>query len=126
MLKKIIAIVLIVGLVCWLGALTLQLRDNVPQAQRMITEKIEEFKALGFDALAQEIGTGPVIEYVSIGSRAYPLTYTIERVPDTQNSSLQTLKIQGGIDCIWLLPFSGFRTGPTFEFLLSKDTSYQE
>jgi hypothetical protein len=122
---KYIAVVLVVSFLVWAGAVKLQEVQNVPVARRIIAQKIDEFKSLGFDALAKRTGSGDIRENVLVQGGTFPVIYRIAQIPSGQ-ANVQTVKISGRVECITLFPIGDFKTGPSFEVDISKDYSYQE
>jgi hypothetical protein len=135
-MKTIFVIIVVLGAL-WIGSIKFQEKTRVPVALKLIDKKIQELKTVGFDKLAEKVGTGYIDENMIIGGVTYSLRYAVtkmgsftdlRKVKEEQlktaiqpGETIRAIDVLGYIDCMTVIPFSNFKMGPSFILTMQKE-----
>lgn len=109
-MMKIILVILLI----WASWFGYQYFTKSETAHMLIDEKMKEFYATDPDVLLQKIGKGYEYKTVEINGKKFWISWLLRN----KDKDTDTIEMNGRADFIELLPFSNFRSGSPFKFIL--------
>lgn len=104
--------------VIWFGY---QYSTKLESAHMLIEQKKEEFYATDFDVSLQKLGKGYEYKTVDINGKKFWVSWSF-RYPTSpsgdNNKDTNAIEINGRVNFVELLPFTNFRLGSSFKFIL--------
>lgn len=134
---KIVFIIIVALGALWIGSIKFQEKTRVPIALKLIDKKMQELKTTGFDKLAQKVGAGYIEENTLIDGVTYAMRYAVTRMGDFKDlrnvkeeqlkdairpaETIKAIDVLGYVDCMTIIPFGYFKTGPSFILTMQKE-----
>jgi hypothetical protein len=120
----VLAIFAIVGLISWIVVMKLQKTRRYPIARKLLEEKRQELGS-DFNELAKKVGHGYFHETKVVNGTNYYIGYQVSRPEEIKDSNragelVDAIVIEGYVDCVTILPFIYFKTGPSFKETIEK------
>lgn len=115
-MMKIILVILLI----WASWFGYQYFTKSETARMLIEQTMEKFYAADFNVLLQKLGRGYQYKTVKINGKEFWISWLF-RAPSlsgTNNKVINAIEVNGRVDFVELLPFSDFRLGSSFKFIL--------
>jgi hypothetical protein len=116
-MPRIILVIILIWAI-WLGY---QYSTKLESTHMLIEQKKEEFYATDFDVLLQKLRKGYEYKTVNINGRKFWISWLYRSSPSLSGANdkdINAIEINGHVNFVELLPFTNFRLGSSFKFIL--------